>query len=102
MGKVVAVYCRVSTRKQDTRSQVNDLQRLGVGLVSLKEGLDLSTAAGRLMANVLASVAQFETELRAERIIAGQAAACNARVKKRSARGSTPCADQVQTCSIRS
>ena len=46
-----------------------------MGLASLKEGLDLSTAAGRLMANVLASVAQFETEVRAERIIAGQAAA---------------------------
>jgi DNA invertase Pin-like site-specific DNA recombinase len=46
-----------------------------VGLVSLKDGLDLSTPAGRLRANVLASVAQFETEVRAERILAGQAAA---------------------------
>jgi DNA invertase Pin-like site-specific DNA recombinase len=53
----------------------DELQRRGVGLISLKDGLDLSTAAGRLMANVLASVAQFETELRAERILAGQAAA---------------------------
>ncbi len=44
-------------------------------LVSLKEGLDLSTPAGRMMANVLASMAQFETEIRAERILAGQAAA---------------------------
>lgn len=51
------------------------LRNRKVGLISLKEGLDLSTAAGRLMANVLASVAQFETELRAERIMAGQAAA---------------------------
>ena len=34
-----------------------------------------STPAGRLMANVLASVAQFETEVRAERVLAGQAAA---------------------------
>ena len=37
--------------------------------------LDLSTPAGRMMANVLASMAQFETEIRAERILAGQAAA---------------------------
>jgi DNA invertase Pin-like site-specific DNA recombinase len=37
--------------------------------------LDLSTPAGRLLAHVLASVAQFETEVRAERIMAGQAAA---------------------------
>jgi len=52
-----------------------DLQERGIGLVSLKDGLDLSTPAGRLMAHVLASVAQYETEVRAERIMAGQAAA---------------------------
>jgi hypothetical protein len=33
------------------------------------------TPAGRLMANVLASVAAYETEVRAERVKAGQAAA---------------------------
>ena len=52
-----------------------DLLARGVDLVSLKEGLDLATPAGRLMANVLASVAAYETEVRAERIMAGQAAA---------------------------
>ena len=54
---------------------IDQLQRRKVGLVSLKEGLDLSTPAGRLMAHVLASVAQYETEVRGERILAGQAAA---------------------------
>lgn len=53
----------------------DELVRLGVNLVSLKDGLDLSTPAGRLMANVLASVAAYETEVRAERILAGQAKA---------------------------
>jgi DNA invertase Pin-like site-specific DNA recombinase len=43
--------------------------------VSMTEGLDLATPAGRLMANVLAGVAAYETEVRAERIMAGQAAA---------------------------
>lgn len=52
-----------------------DLQERGVGLVSLREGIDLATPAGRMMANMLASVAQFETECRAERVLAGQAAA---------------------------
>jgi len=52
-----------------------DLQERGIGLVSLKDGIDLSTPAGRMLANVLASIAQFETELRAERVRAGQAAA---------------------------
>lgn len=52
-----------------------ELQSKGINLVSLKDGLDLSTPAGRLMANVLASVAQYETEVRAERVLAGQAKA---------------------------
>jgi DNA invertase Pin-like site-specific DNA recombinase len=50
----------------------DDLRERSVNLVSLKDGIDLSTAAGRLMANVLASVAQYETEIRGERVKAGQ------------------------------
>jgi DNA invertase Pin-like site-specific DNA recombinase len=48
-----------------------DLQRLRVGFESIHDKVDLSTASGRLMAHVLASVAQYETELRGERIRAG-------------------------------
>jgi DNA invertase Pin-like site-specific DNA recombinase len=51
------------------------LQERGINLVSLKDGIDLSTPAGRMLANVLASIAQFETECRAERVLAGQAVA---------------------------
>ena len=51
------------------------LQTARVGLVSVKDSLDLSTAAGRLMANVLASVASYENEVRGERVRAGQAVA---------------------------
>jgi DNA invertase Pin-like site-specific DNA recombinase len=46
-----------------------------VGLVSVRDGLDLVTPAGRLVANMLASVAAYENEVRAERILAGQDAA---------------------------
>ncbi len=53
----------------------DELYQRKINLVSLKDGIDLSTAAGRMLANVLASVAQFETEVRAERVLAGQAAA---------------------------
>lgn len=52
-----------------------DLQRRGVGFESLRDKIDLGTASGRLMANVLASVAAYENEVRSERIRAGQAAA---------------------------
>lgn len=53
----------------------DELVTRGVGLVSIKDGLDLATPAGRLMAGVLASVAQYETEVRSERQRAGIAAA---------------------------
>lgn len=49
-----------------------EFRRRKINLVSLKDGIDLSTSAGRLMANVIASVAQYETELRGERVLAGQ------------------------------
>ena len=142
MAKHIAIYVRVSSRKQDTRSQEPDVRRWveayangvevkwyldkasgktmdrpgwrkleadmqagkvskvvvwrldrlgrtasgltalfdslrsrGIGLVSIKDSLDLATPAGRLMANVLASVAAYENEVRSERIVAGQAVA---------------------------
>jgi DNA invertase Pin-like site-specific DNA recombinase len=52
-----------------------ELQYHKCNLVSLKENFDLSTPAGRFTANILASVASFETEIRAERVRAGQASA---------------------------
>jgi DNA invertase Pin-like site-specific DNA recombinase len=52
-----------------------DLQRRKIGFEPLRDKIDLDTASGRLMANVLASVAAYENEVRSERIRAGQAAA---------------------------
>jgi DNA invertase Pin-like site-specific DNA recombinase len=49
----------------------DELRALKVNLVSLRDSLDLSTPAGRLMANVLASVAAYETEIRKERQASG-------------------------------
>jgi DNA invertase Pin-like site-specific DNA recombinase len=53
---------------------LDELVTLKVNFVSLKDGIDLGTPAGRLIANVLASVAAYETEVRGERIAAGKAA----------------------------
>jgi len=52
-----------------------DLRERKVGLLSLRDSLDLETPAGRLMAHVLASVAAYENEVRRERQMAGIAAA---------------------------
>jgi DNA invertase Pin-like site-specific DNA recombinase len=81
-GEVETVACwrldRLGRSAKGLTALFDDLQTRGVNLVSLKESLDLSNAAGRLVAHVLASVAHFETELRLERILAGQAAARSA------------------------
>ncbi|MBW3597203.1 MAG: recombinase family protein [Planctomycetes bacterium] len=53
----------------------DELCQRKVNLVSLKDGLDLSTPAGRLVANVMASAAQYQSEIAGENILAGQAVA---------------------------
>jgi DNA invertase Pin-like site-specific DNA recombinase len=50
---------------------LDELAARGVGFASIRDGFDPSTPAGRLTRNVLASVAQFETEVRRERQLAG-------------------------------
>jgi DNA invertase Pin-like site-specific DNA recombinase len=52
-----------------------ELNERKIGLVSLRDGPDLATPAGRLMAHVLASVAEYELEVKNERQAAGIAAA---------------------------
>jgi len=53
----------------------DELQERRVDLVSLKDGFSLASPAGRLHARILASVAEYETEVRTERVLAGQAVA---------------------------
>jgi putative DNA-invertase from lambdoid prophage Rac len=55
----------------DLVSSIKDLDESGVTFVSLKDGIDLSTSAGRLVANVLASIAEFEADGIRERVTAG-------------------------------
>ena len=78
-GKVSTVVCwrldRLGRTAKGLTALFDDLISKKIGLFSMKDSLDLSTPAGRLMANVLASVAAYETEVRAERVLAGQAVA---------------------------
>lgn len=78
-GKIAAIVVwrldRLGRTAKGLTALFEDLAARKVNLVSLKDGLDLKTAAGRLMANVLASVAAYETEVRSERVVAGQQAA---------------------------
>ena len=54
---------------------VADLERRGVGFVSLTESLDTTTPGGRLLFHVFGALAEFEAALIRERTLAGLAAA---------------------------
>lgn len=54
---------------------VTELGERGVGFMSLTEAIDTTTAAGRLLFGIMASLAQFERDLIQERTHAGLAAA---------------------------
>ena len=65
LGRTTKGLCQLFDELTDRR----------VDLVSLKDGFSLASPAGRLHARILASVAEYETEVRAERVAAGQAVA---------------------------
>jgi DNA invertase Pin-like site-specific DNA recombinase len=52
---------------------LDDLQALGVAFVSIGEGIDCTTPAGKLQLHVLAALAEFERGRIAERVKAGLA-----------------------------
>jgi putative DNA-invertase from lambdoid prophage Rac len=54
---------------------LDELTAVGVGFVSLNEGIDTTTPAGRLQLHVLGAIAEFERERVRERVRAGLARA---------------------------
>lgn len=92
-GKVKALVVwrldRLGRTAKGLTALFEELVTLKINFISLKDGIDLSTPAGRLIANVLASVAAYETEVRAERIAAGKAAKA-ARIEAIVRAGGTP------------
>ncbi|HUX66897.1 MAG TPA: recombinase family protein [Terriglobales bacterium] len=63
---------------RSTRHLLNTLQEfadLGVSFISLREGFDTSTAAGKLLMTVVAAIGEFERALIVERVRAGLRAA---------------------------
>jgi DNA invertase Pin-like site-specific DNA recombinase len=78
-GRVGKLVCwrldRLGRTASGLTALFDKLRKRHVTLISVRDGVDLSTPAGRMMANVLASVAAYENEVRSERIVAGQEAA---------------------------
>jgi DNA invertase Pin-like site-specific DNA recombinase len=50
---------------------LDELQSLGVSFVSLAEGIDATTPAGKLQMHILGAIAEFERERIRERVLAG-------------------------------
>ncbi len=68
VGSVIVYKLDRLTRSvRDLGDLLERFDRRGVSLVSVSESLDTGTAAGRLVLNVMASVAQWEREVIAER-----------------------------------
>lgn len=52
-------------------TMLEELQALGVAFISLGEGIDCTTPAGKLQLHILAALAEFERERIRERVLAG-------------------------------
>ena len=78
---VVAVWKmdRLARSLKDLVTMMSQLQEVGVEFVSLKDSIDLTTANGRLMAQLLGAFAEFEASMIRERVRAGIK---NARMKR--------------------
>lgn len=72
---VVAELSRMTRSLMHMLSLVNELERKGVQIVSLREHIDTSTATGRAFLSIMGAISQMERELKAERAASGRAAA---------------------------
>ncbi len=74
-----AVACvkldRLARSVRHLTTLASELEALGIDLVVLDQAIDTSTPAGRLLFNVLGSIAEFERDLARERTAAGMRAA---------------------------
>jgi len=84
---VVAVwkFDRFARSTQHLITALNDFRARNIEFVSVQDGIDTTTAAGRMVFGVIASLAEFERELIVERVRAGMASA-----RRRGRRGGRP------------
>lgn len=83
---VVVGIDRLGRNSAEVMATIRDLGERGIVLRSIREGIDTSTAAGRMVAGVLASLAELELELGKER----RAAAREARTARGASNGRPP------------
>lgn len=81
-GKVSMVVCwkmdRLFRSLKNLMDTLGEFQASNIEFVALKDGIDLSTATGRLMMQIIGAFAEFEASVTKERVVSGLA---NARSK---------------------
>ncbi|TDE13392.1 recombinase family protein [Dyadobacter psychrotolerans] len=76
-GDVIYIYKldRLGRSLKHLLEMTSDFEKRGVGLVSINDHIDTTTAQGRLIFNIFASLAEFERDLIRERTKSGLDAA---------------------------
>lgn len=72
---IVHEFSRLGRNMVESIITANTLRERGINLKSIKEGIDYSTVAGRLVAGIMASLAESEREQMLERVAEARAAA---------------------------
>lgn len=63
---------RFARNTSDTAKYLQELASFGVGLLGVKDGIDTSTATGKMIANIMGAVAEMELENIHEQTFAGR------------------------------
>ena len=76
-GDIIVVEClnRVGRSARELLTFLEDWQRRGIVFMSAKERIDLSTPTGKLITQLLSSIAEFEASVIRERTLEGIAVA---------------------------
>lgn len=86
----VAALDRLGRRTSEILTLIEALQRRGINIVSLREGLDYSTAVGKVTAQILVVVSELERSLISQRTKAAMGALKAKGVKLGRPRGFAP------------
>lgn len=99
-GDMLVVYKldRLGRSLKNLVEIIDDLTRRGVVITSIKDNIDASTATGRMMINLFATLAEFERDMIAERCQAGRKAAKERGVKFGRKPGSKKIQEKAKAC----
>ena len=70
ISKVITLKLdRLSRNSKDLLNLTDDLEKMGVSICYVKDQIDTSTAAGKMMRTIMSAMAQFESDIAKERTL---------------------------------